>query len=1262
MIQTLWSQHRTPTLNGRYTTHMNRNLLPSHQIPERRSPQFGDWSPIFPLQKRQPILAHLPLLVVVVILLLAPGMPVHGAPVAGPMTAVPSQDDLPQGVRSNSSSISPQWTPFNAGSGLISNDVTAILADGDTIWFGTDAGISRYDGLWTNFERGEAVPQGSVSTLVQLGDPATIWMGTDQGGLSSWDGQRWQPRAELTSSINALAMVDDLVWVGTNTGIYALMPSGDQADQVAPTPIEEMFSLPEALLNRRISALAQSGDHIFVGTEDGLWVHNGDWTQFTQADELPSSVITAIWVSPTGSIWVGTGAGAAFWNPTTETWLTFITRNIEGDPVAVRSLWGDSLGLVWVGSESGAYRFDEEGNSLQLPGDVGLTTAFVQAIAPDQHGYVWVGTVAGVFRYGQNLWTYERRNDVQFEENGDTTFYIGINQINDLLVDSRNALWIATDAGVRYKVADVSFGDEIYYTAENSQLPSNRILALAEDRDGNIWAGTQTGIARIQQSRWSQDILATDLPHPSVRALASDQDGIWIGTEAGLVFYDLNTQQLDAQIFLADSVVTALSLDGMGRVWAGTRDGGIFLAEEFGQFVPPPSVDQAFSGEIVSLAEDRANAEGIWVGVTQQGISRWDGRRWDNFSTSQGLPSNVMYSLDTFPGDVSLWIGSEAGVTRFDERSWGTFDVKDGELSPSIQAVARNQIDGFWFGGRDGLTFYRPETSEPWVQIVNVSGATVQESTADFTQMVLEKTDGDLRLQLAAGDLHSDQDAITILYRWLTADGDSGWQTTTERQLTFPLPDAGTYQLELTARDKAFNDPPVTEYRMEVVLPPAVISLPLIGPVSRQVFQTLLALTLMAGIAFVYVSSEILQNRRRVRSAMIRGYNPYISGEPVRREDMFFGREELLQRILDTLHSNSIMIHGERRIGKTTLLYQLAARLRETDDPDYWFLPAYVDLEGTEQEDFFHLLMEEIVSALRSLSDMTADQKAVMGLLDYVDTRSDDYTDRDFSRDLRTILEVLDEYGQTMKDGRSLRLILLMDEMDVMSHYDQVVQQRLRRIFMRDFSSSLGAVVAGIQISKAWDRVESPWYNLFNEIELEPFDREQAIELLEDPVREVYSYEPAALEAIIDHSNGRPFRLQQYGLEAITHMLADNRRRVTEADVEVAHARIQEQIGLNGLGQPDGDLSIPGRWEKENSTIDAQPQTAHDQQMQEETTTSSSVAEATPPAPDGMALVTETAHPPQPEISPEQPNPAQQNPDNHTGEETETQATGEAQT
>ena len=422
------------------------------------------------------------------------------------------------------------------------------------------------------------------------------------------------------------------------------------------------------------------------------------------------------------------------------------------------------------------------------------------------------------------------------------------------------------------------------------------------------------------------------------------------------------------------------------------------------------------------------------------------------------------------------------------------------------------------------------------------------------------------------------------------------------------------------------------------------------------------------------------EQKRSSSQAIERKFNPYIAGSPVHKPDMFFGREELLKRIINTLHSNSIMIHGPRRIGKTSLLHQLADRLRSMPDPDYQFFPIYTDLEGTRENEFFQMLMEEIVQSLSNVLpgglDLELHQSktwqetrigkgtilivetdydisemlriyfesqgyevfttawpsealeicreklpdivitAVMfpyfdgsandgyeicrrlrgnprtsqipviflttfkdraykidglelGAVDYIAKPFDieelklrvrnilrytsrrRYSDHSFARDLRQVIKALQK-----NSDKEIRLILLLDEVDVMNRYDQLVQQQLRRIFMKTFARNLGAVVAGVHISKEWDRLESPWYNLFLEMELPPLSREEAVRLIREPVKGVYSYEDEAVEAIWEYSQGHPQLVQQLCLEAINRLLQEERSRVTKADVESVYREI----------------------------------------------------------------------------------------------------------
>ena len=390
-----------------------------------------------------------------------------------------------------------------------------------------------------------------------------------------------------------------------------------------------------------------------------------------------------------------------------------------------------------------------------------------------------------------------------------------------------------------------------------------------------------------------------------------------------------------------------------------------------------------------------------------------------------------------------------------------------------------------------------------------------------------------LRLGFTGGDLESDP--RNIRYRCRLEGRDRDWYTTDQPAVRYSDLPSGRYTFHVQSFDEDIMFSPVASLEI-VVSPPWYLT----AWAYALYAISILGILIMIGLVTAY------QRHRRapVRQAIERKFNPYISGDPIREPDMFFGREELLKRIINTLHNNNIMIHGPRRMGKTSLLYQLANRLRATSDPDYAFIPALIDLEGTAQEEFFHTLMEEILEDcqpyLTERLPLAYNEKDEMA-----------YTHRDFARDLRTLIDHLQQ-----NSGKEVRLILLLDEVDVMNRYDQLVQQQLRRIFMKTFARSLGAVVTGVHISKEWERLESPWYNLFLEMELLPLSREEAVRLIKEPVQGIYSYEDEAVEAIWEYSQGHPQLVQQLCLEAVNRLLQEKRSRVTKADVESVYREI----------------------------------------------------------------------------------------------------------
>jgi hypothetical protein len=292
---------------------------------------------------------------------------------------------------------------------------------------------------------------------------------------------------------------------------------------------------------------------------------------------------------------------------------------------------------------------------------------------------------------------------------------------------------------------------------------------------------------------------------------------------------------------------------------------------------------------------------------------------------------------------------------------------------------------------------------------------------------------------------------------------------------------------------------------------------------------------LLLGISALLSGALLWQRYRKREQLRKRRFNPYIAGAPVLAEELFFGRRELIDRILQTIHHNSLLIYGERRIGKTSIQHQLKKRLRELDDPTYEFYPVFVDLQGTPEQHFFRGIAEDI------FEELSAD----LGDLRPVRELSADYSYRDFVYDVRAVLKTLG--AQTDKQ---VKLVLLIDEVDEMNDYDPRVNQKLRSLFMKSFAENLVAVVSGVEIKKQWEREGSPWYNFFEEIEVKPFDARDARELIERPIRGIFRLEGGVVEKIIALTAGKPYLIQKFCISLVTRLHDQQRRRITIADVE----------------------------------------------------------------------------------------------------------------
>ncbi|WP_229223461.1 response regulator [Duganella sp. sic0402] len=197
------------------------------------------------------------------------------------------------------------------------------------------------------------------------------------------------------------------------------------------------------------------------------------------------------------------------------------------------------------------------------------------------------------------------------------------------------------------------------------------------------------------------------LPHPVAMTLAQDADGyIWIGTQSGLARWDGYRvrsfhNSADDPGSLPGDFVQSLHQDSTGRLWVGTAAAGLAMYDKLSeQFIRP--VDELTRGQISAIASDSKGH--LWIG-TPDGLKYYDTvnrsiRRYSHEDTP-GLPDNQIRSLLTDHAG-NLWIGTATGLARMKPGGTITRIAITGEApgawSDSVLALGENSRGQIAFG------------------------------------------------------------------------------------------------------------------------------------------------------------------------------------------------------------------------------------------------------------------------------------------------------------------------------------------------------------------------------------------------------------------------------------------------------------------------------------------------------------------------------------------------------------------------------------
>lgn len=309
---------------------------------------------------------------------------------------------------------------------------------------------------------------------------------------------------------------------------------------------------------------------------------------------------------------------------------------------------------------------------------------YVRALAVEpKKNTIWVGTSAGVHEI--DLATNKARNTFTRASGlaNEYVFAIG--------VDKDGYKWFGTNAGGASRYRDGKW--KTYFPMHG--LADYWIYSFASQSNGDLWIGTWAGANRVNLRNMKFTTYVKELINEWVYGIAVDkQDRVWFGTEGGVSMFDgKKWRSWNHKDGLGGPNLNNLSASANTGLGTRTRhDLGMLSAEGTLTYNP----NYVFA---IHVAPDQS----VWAGTWGGGVSRFDGTRWQNYTTRDGLIGDIVYSIVQEPNGV-LWFGTNKGVSRYDGKNWHNYDQKNGLLENNVYALALVPNGDIWVGTRRGVT------------------------------------------------------------------------------------------------------------------------------------------------------------------------------------------------------------------------------------------------------------------------------------------------------------------------------------------------------------------------------------------------------------------------------------------------------------------------------------------------------------------------------------------------------------------------------
>ncbi len=417
------------------------------------------------------------------------------------------------------------------------------------------------------------------------------------------------------------------------------------------------LSIEEGLSQSSVYTIAQDKKgFMWFGTRNGLNRYDSRHVVVYQtrngvANSLPSNIVNSLILNRQGQLWVGTSKGIAFYRHQQDDFQAVNPRIVATGKLAdstINTLLEDRQQRIWFGTPRGLFRIQANTNRCDrlvdlTDGHHDLSNQTIRTIYEGRDQTIWVGTSAGLSRLKPTrAGLFELTNF--FLHAADSIYHNTSNGVNAIAEDRFGRLWVGTDRN-GIALLDQRQGNVLSWNpAPGLDLSTQTVRTILPDGKGNFWVGTMTGLHIIAQdgsrftTHMNQPIDPSSLSDNSIRSLFRDRDGsFWVGSYfGGVSMYSPLARQfgsyrpVDSRGGMPFKISgPMLSASNPAQRWLGTEDKGLFLLNADKTIAHHYSHDPKNSQ---SLTNDKVKCllaegpNGLWVG-TLKGLNYIDLRK-----------------------------------------------------------------------------------------------------------------------------------------------------------------------------------------------------------------------------------------------------------------------------------------------------------------------------------------------------------------------------------------------------------------------------------------------------------------------------------------------------------------------------------------------------------------------------------------------------------------------------------------------------------